>query len=107
MSVLKEFCIDVLVNFNKVIHQMSFYLLQKFHRIKNPKQRKSINNINTHMCIYTLLRTHCYLHIHYNVYADKNAESLLSGNEALSFILDSNMTKATFELRGNVAIAKQ
>ena len=59
------------------------------------------------MCIYTLLRRHCYLHIHYNVYADKNAESLLSGNEVLSFILDSNMTKATFQLHGNVAIAKQ
>ena len=32
---------------------------------------------------------------------------MLSGNEALSLMLDSNMTKAAFQLHRNTAIAKQ
>ena len=42
------------------------------------------------------------------IYLDKNVESsMLSGNEALSLMLESNMTKAAFQLHRNAATAKQ
>ena len=48
------------------------------------------------------------LNIANKIYLDKNVmSSMLSGNEVLSLILDSNMTKAAFQLHRNAVIAKQ